>query len=154
LAGFDDLVAAFIAAPKKVLRSPRWRTKGHPDYAELTISIGSGNARNLRGQIKVTAHVLRDPPKYGFCLLFNRHEVARLDVHPGRTHRNLLDGTNVSGTHWHRWPAMDVALPEARACVFRVWLHEFLEAANVKCGFRVGSPPRGQQMDLSQWLGK
>jgi hypothetical protein len=147
LQSFDDLVAEFVAAPKKGLRKPRWRVRHHGDYASISMIITVDGERHLRGRIIVTAHRLMMPPKYCFSLLFRRQRVLALDVNPARSHRNLLAGGSVSITHWQRWPAME-AEPDGRDRTFPVWLHEFLVSANVTCNFGVVNPPRGKQLDL------
>lgn len=147
LQSLDQLAAEFLAAPKAVLRQPRWRTRHHSDYAALTMAMSADGQPHLRGLVIVTSHRLILPPKLCFSLLFRRHRILGLDVNPRRFHRNLLTGQSVSITHWQQWPAME-AEPDDREHVLAVWLHEFLVRGNVTCKFRIMSPPRGMQLDL------
>jgi len=149
---FDELIAEFIATPKIVVKKPRWRSKSHPDFATLTLGVVVEGKRHLRGRIAVSAHRLMMPPKYSFSLLFRGRRVLALDVNPKRSHRNLLRKGSISSTHWQRWPAMD-AEPEYDVRTFSVWLYKFFNEANVTCEHRVGSPPRGRQLDLPNDLG-
>lgn len=103
--------------------------------------------RTMVGRLVMTAHVLRQPRKFNFALLFRNTRVLALDVNPGRTHRNLLTRQSVPGTHWQCWPSME-AEPDERILTFPVWLNCFLERANVVGKFRVRSPPWGVQLEL------
>ena len=141
LRDFDELVAEFVATPKQAVRAPRWRSKRHSDYAALSIWLEVKGKAHLRGRVVVTAHRFASPARHCFSLLFRRERVLALDVNPARSHRNLLTKGSISITHWHRWPAME-AEPQDGDKPFRVWLHEFLVAANVVCNHAVAAPPR------------
>jgi hypothetical protein len=150
MATFDELVREFLLRDKVALHAPRWRFQAHSDYAEAAMSIAAPDSRLLRGRILLTAHRLKRPPKYGLALLFRNERILALDVNPARFHRNLLLPGSVGGTHWHDWPSMD-AVEDGRDLPFNQWLHEFLLRTNVRCKFRVASPPQGVQLELSKW---
>lgn len=150
MASFDDLVREFLRLDKDALHAPRWRFGAHGDYAEASILVASRDSRLTRGKIVLTAHRLRQPPKYGFALIFRNERVLGLDVNPARIHRNLLVPAKIGGTHWQQWPVME-AEPDHRERPFNQWLHEFLVRTNVRCRFRVSSPPQGVQLELSKW---
>jgi hypothetical protein len=153
MATFDELVREFVLCDKSALHGPRWRFRAHADYAEAAMVVASPDTRLLRGRIVLTAHRLRQPPKYGFTLIFRNERVLGLDVNPARIHRNLLVPAKVGGTHWQRWPVME-AEADHRERPFNHWLHEFLVRANVSCKYRVTSPPQGVQLELSKWKGR
>jgi hypothetical protein len=116
---FGELVAEFLAAEKRVVRQPRWRTGRHPDYAELSLAVEVKGKSHLKGRVVVAAHRKMRPPKDCFSLLFRRERLLALDVNPRRFHRNLLTGESVSVMHWQRWPAME-AEPDDRDQPFAV----------------------------------
>jgi hypothetical protein len=67
-----ELVAEFLAAEKRVVRQPRWRTGRHPDYAELSLAVEVKGKSHLKGRVVVAAHRKMRPPKDCFSLLFRR----------------------------------------------------------------------------------
>jgi hypothetical protein len=151
LQSFDDRAVEFLAAEKKTIRRPRWRTRRHSDHAAMSLWLVVPDKPQLRGRVVVTVHRRRKPPKYGFSLLFRGERLAGLDVNPGRFHRNLLDGGSVSVTHWQRFPLME-AKADDRELPFDVWLHQFLVEVCVICNrsHHVAAPPleSGQQLEL------
>jgi hypothetical protein len=144
---FNDLVGKFLAAEKVAQVRPRWRTAGHPEYAAAKMTVSAPNSRIPVGVVRLTAHRIRQPPKYGFALTFRGQRVLGLDVNPGRAHKNLLVKGYVGGTHWQRWPHME-AETDAREQAYAAWLRDFLRAGNVVTTFGVLSPPRGMQLEL------
>jgi hypothetical protein len=144
---FDDLIGKFLAAEKVAHVRPRWRTAGHPEYAAAKMTVSVPNSRILVGVVRLTAHRIRQPPKYGFALTFRGRRLLGLDVNPGRQHKNLLVKKSVGGTHWQRWPHME-AESDDRDQNFAAWLREFLRAGNIVTTFGILSPPRGMQLEL------
>ncbi|MGY4259724.1 hypothetical protein ACVI1L_006792 [Bradyrhizobium sp. USDA 4516] len=150
MATFDELVSEFLTSEKVASHAPRWRSANQADYSQAYMRVHVPGSLRLRGRVIVTAHKLREPPKYGFSLVFRNERLLALDVNPARFHRNLLAPAKIGGTHWQRWPKME-AEADNRVRPFNHWLHEFLVTANVGCRFRVLSPPRGIQLELSKW---
>jgi hypothetical protein len=144
---YNALVAKFLAAEKVAHVRPRWQSKGHSDYAEAKMPVSVPDSRTLVGLVRLTAHRVRLPPKYGFSLFFRGERVLGLDVNPGRAHRNLLVPGSVAGTHWQHWPIMDAEVDD-RDQNFAAWLREFLRKGNIVTTFGVSSPPRGVQLRL------
>lgn len=147
LSDFEDLVRQFLAAEKKARVRPRWRSKGHPDFAESKMVVGVPGSRVLVGAVVMTAHRVRSPEKYSWSLLFRGKRILGLDVNPGRSHRNLLRVGSIDQTHWQRWPALD-AEQDIRQQTFAKWSVDFWKAANIAIEFAVLSPPRGKQLRL------
>lgn len=150
---FDDLVLDFLARPKVLRTKARWRSRGHPDYARLRCCVTTEAAdgfRPMRGYLVSTAHRVRQPPKYGFALLFQGQRVCALDVNPGRFHRNILTGQSVGITHWQRWPRT-AAEPDDRNLTYNQWLYEFMTGLNISCKVHFKSPPYGVQLRLDEW---
>ena len=144
---FEVLVRQFLAAEKTAHIRPRWRSKGHPDFAESKMLVGVPGSRVLIGMVVMTAHRVRLPPKYSWSLVFRGKRILALDVNPGRSHRNLLRKGSVDRTHWQRWPEMD-AEEDRREQNFVAWTFDFWRAANIVTTFAVLSPPRGVQLRL------
>lgn len=144
---FDALVAEFLAAEKTAHVRPRWRRKGHPEYASAQMVVGVPGSRRLVGFLYMTAHAVRLPPKYGFSLTLRGKRIVGLDVGPARTHRNLLSPGHVGTAHWQRWPKMD-AEPDSRDQNFTSWFLDFLRVCNIRVTFDVPPPPRGVQLRL------
>jgi hypothetical protein len=144
---FNDLVSQFLAAEKLGRVRPGWRTVGHPEYAVAKLTVSAPNSRVLVGVVRLTAHKIRQPPKYSFALTFRGQRLLALDVNPARNHKNLFVRESVGGTHWQRWPHME-AETNAREQAFAAWLRDFLRAGNVVTTFGVLSPPRGMQLEL------
>jgi hypothetical protein len=117
---FDVLVAEFLEAEKVAHVRPRWRTKGHAEYAAAQIVVGVPGSRRLVGMLFTTAHVVRMPPKYSFALTLRGKRIVGLDVGPARIHGNLLSPYSVGSTHWQRWPNME-AEPDGRDQNFLAW---------------------------------
>ena len=144
---FDELVRQFLTAEKTARARPRWRVKPHPEYAEAKMVVGVEGSRVLVGTVVMTAHLVRQPPKYGLALLFRGRRILGLDVNPGRGHANLLLKGTVNRTHWQRWPVMDAEVDD-REQIFAGWCADFWKTANIVTTFRVLSPPRGMQLRL------
>jgi hypothetical protein len=150
---FDDLVSEFLARPKFLRARARWRTRSHADYAELRGCVTTeavDGLRSMRGHLVLTAHRVRQPPKYGFALLFQGRRICGLDVDPGRFHRNILTRKSVGMTHWHRWPDM-AAESDDRISFYNKWLNEFVTSLNISCKIHIKSPPYGVQLRLDEW---
>ncbi|MBV9986008.1 hypothetical protein [Bradyrhizobium sp.] len=143
---FDDLVRQFLAAEKTAHVRPRWRSKGHPDFAESKMAVGVPESRVV-GTVVMIAHKVRLPAKYSWSLLFRGKRILALDVNPSRSHKNLLRKGSVDCTHWQRWPTMD-AEEDRREQNFTHWCLDFWKAANIVTTFAVLSPPRGVQLRL------
>lgn len=147
LEDFNALVAQFLAAEKTAHVRPRWRVKGHTDFAEAKFLAGVPGSRVLVGVVIMTAHRVRLPAKYSWSLLFRGKRILSLDVNPGRYHKNLFRPGSVDRTHWQRWPDLDAEIDE-REQNFAAWHYNFVRAANIVTTFRVLSPPRGVQERL------
>lgn len=143
---FDEAAVAFIGA-RKVGRRYQWGRSNHPDFAQARCLLTVPGQAGREGYLVMLAHVYRDPRKYGFTLIFRRKPVLRLDVEPGKFHKNISTRGSVSGTHWQRWPIFD-AEEDSRQLVHRQWLDEFLKEANIAPLPRYRPPPEGRQL----WL--
>jgi hypothetical protein len=144
---FDALVAEFLAAEKVAHARPRWRTKGHREYAAAQMVVGVPGAPRPVGILFMTAHTWRLPPKYSFSLTLRGKRIVGLDVGPARSHRNLLSADSIGSTHWQRWPNME-AEPDDREQNFIAWFLDFLRLCNITITFDMPAPPRGFQLRL------
>ena len=79
--------------------------------------------------------------KSSFVMLWGER-VFSLDVNPGLTHTNKVDGsrTVIRDTHWQRWPCK-VAEPDTRILEHQQWFNQFLQAANISFFGKYQHPP-------------
>lgn len=146
-----DEILLFLAAEKRMSGPLGWKQKSHPDYGESVKVVTCPSMPELAGQIRLTAHKSRLPPKYGFHLVLGSGKMTRvlgLDVNPGTSHFNVTTMESVSVTHWQLYPQY-VAEPDERVLTHREWLFEFLKRANIKSTARYRAPPsEDPQMSL------
>lgn len=64
-----DEILLFLAAEKRMSGPLGWKQKSHPDYGESVKVVTCPSMPELAGQIRLTAHKSRLPPKYGFHLV-------------------------------------------------------------------------------------
>jgi hypothetical protein len=100
----------------------------------------------------MTAHVHREPVKYGFSvILAGMHRIVGLDVNPGRSHVNFTDlgRASVQCTHWQSWPN-GVVSPDNRDLSHQKWFREFCRKAQISFTGSYRPPPHlgGEQMRL------
>lgn len=106
----------------------------------------------LSAKVHMTAHVHREPFKYGFSLvLAASYRVLGLDVNPARTHINFTDlgKAAVQITHWQEWPNRMVT-PDNRDLLHQQWFREFCNRAKIAFNGSYRSPPHfgGHQLRL------
>lgn len=89
----------------------------------------------------LTSHKRKLPRKCTFQLLFGSIMLIRLDVHPGRWHKNKKLGESVRQTHWHVWPDVEEVEPDARDLPHQHWFHHFLQRARTSFGGTYKPPP-------------
>lgn len=146
----DDLTREFLAARKRATRY-RWIRANHPDFAEGRSYLRVDNRPELSGMMVLVASRFLAPPKYSFSVIFRSSRVIALDVEPRRSHRNILTGLSVNGTHWHFLPSMD-AVPDGRDFIHRHWFYEFARRANISYPYRYKQPPAGEQPNIPNLL--
>lgn len=100
----------------------------------------------------MTAHVHREPFKYGFSLILGgTHRVLGLDVNPARFHVNFtaLGRDAVQCTHWQPWPN-EIIEPDDRDRPHSQWFKEFCRRSRISFSGSYRSPPHlgGQQLRL------
>lgn len=100
----------------------------------------------------MTAHVHREPFKYGFSLILGAtHRIVGLDVNPARSHVNFTDlgRASVQCTHWQDWPN-EVVMPDDRNRTHAQWFRQFCRRALIDFTGSYRSPPHlgGEQMRL------
>ena len=96
---------------------------------------------HFRVRLDMQCHVRNRPMRCNFVLLFTQR-IFGLDVHPGLTHTNKLEGGSVviRGTHWTRWPCA-IAVPDTRILEHQQWFNHFLQEANIAFLGRYEHPP-------------
>ncbi|WP_097277530.1 hypothetical protein [Caenispirillum bisanense] len=125
------MVADFLADAKRLEGRLSWKPKStRGDYVWTSHLVVVLSGRHRAADLHLTAHLTREPRKYGFTLIWRGAKILRLDVEPGATHFNISTKTSVSGTHWQRWPD-DEAEPDLRALDHRGWLTAFCGRANI-----------------------
>ena len=142
----NDLVREFLAARKRGTRY-RWIRANHPDFAEARSYLRVDNKPKLDGMLVLIASRFSIPPKYSFSIIFQSSRIMALDVEPRRSHRNVLTGLSVAGTHWHLWPSMD-AVPDNREFIHPHWFYEFARRSNISYPYRYKKPPAGEQPNI------
>lgn len=139
----DDDVLLFLAAEKTAAGALTWKQKGHTDYSESVKVVLCPSIPELVGQMRLTAHKNRLPPKYGFTLLVGSGKMVRvlgLDVNPASSHFNPTTMESIRVTHWQQYPTYD-AEPDERELSHRDWFALFLERANIISTVRYKAPP-------------
>jgi hypothetical protein len=121
---------AFLAAPKECPGSVRWRRGNHADYFIAQLRLNHPDHPKVRARVMLQSHTYYEPRKYSFALLYGPTPVVRLDIAPRHSHRNLLNRTSVSSTHWHYYPCSE-AIPDNRTLLHKFWFDEFLERCNI-----------------------
>ena len=146
-----DEVAAFLSAVKSLGPWSRWKAKSHPDFAEAAAIVLVDDGSVEAGEMRMTAHLTREPPKFSFVLLWRRRPVFRLDVDLGNRHFNASSRTSVDGTHWQAWPAFE-AEADGRTLNHRAWLDEFCRRAHISADKPYRPPPSpGDEPELPLW---
>lgn len=146
---FARQVKDFLACGKSAARRFLWSIGRHKDYAEARFVVRCAKNDGLgEGMVVLSAHLLRQPPKYSFALVYAGQRILGLDVEPARLHVNPISLEVIKGTHWQEWPC-DIAVPDARNMGYRAWFQEFLERANIQYPYPYAQPPQGKQIGLS-----
>lgn len=141
-------IKAYLQAPKVISGRVLWRNKRHPDFSEVTLPVICTEMPEINGELRLTAHKTRVPPKYGFTLLVGSIRVVGLDVSPGRTHFNRKTLESVKSTHWQWFPSYEAESDE-RDLGHLEWLTEFCRMANIEFRSTYKSPPHSPvQLDL------
>jgi hypothetical protein len=145
------LIAEFIAADKVADGAIRWVRTPQSDTAKAQLVVVVPEIPTFAAKVHLTAHVHREPFKYGFSLMLAGYRVLGLDVNPGRSHANFTDLGNfiVQGTHWQTWPDQ-IAEPDLREQRHQEWFRDFCERAKVKFTGAYSPPPHfgGSQLGL------
>lgn len=145
------LIAEFIAADKVANGSIRWVLEPRTDTAKSQFLVVVPLRPILAARVHMTAHVHREPFKYGFSLILGSYRVLGLDVNPGRTHVNFTDLGNapVDCTHWQPWPNAIVE-PDDRERSHSQWFREFCKRSRITFTGSYRAPPHlgGQQLRL------
>lgn len=138
-----DDVLLFLTAEKTASGIITWKQKGHNDYSESVKIVLCPSIPELVGQIRLTAHKTRIPPKYGFTLLVGSGRMVRvlgLDVNPAASHFNPTTLESIRTTHWQKYPAYN-AEPDDRELSHIRWFALFMERANIASTIRYKAPP-------------
>jgi hypothetical protein len=130
-----------LQSPKEITDSVEWSDKGHQDYVVSKLPVFAPGLPGFKLRLDLQVHVRRLPMKSSFVLIWGER-IFSLDVNPGLTHTNKVDGsrTIITGTHWHRWPCK-VAQPDPRDFEHQQWFNLFLQNANVSFRGRYQHPP-------------
>jgi hypothetical protein len=97
------VIAEFAAADKAASGRFQWALEPHTDTAKTNLLVVVPSRPIFAAKLYLTAHVHREPFKYGCCLsLATSYRVLGLDVNPGSSHANFTDLRKVSVrcTHW------------------------------------------------------
>jgi hypothetical protein len=125
------LVADFLARRKRLEGRLSWKPKKvRGDYTATSHTVIALDGGLESANLHLTAHLTREPKKYGFTLVWKKAMILRLDVEPGSTHFNRSTMTVVSGTHWQVWPDEE-ADADPRIMDHHLWLGEFCRRANI-----------------------
>lgn len=148
----EALIQQFIAADKAAGGRIRWVLEPHTDTAKASLLVVVPSAPLFSARFHMTAHVHREPFKYGFSLvLAGSYRVLGLDVNPARTHVNFTDlgKAAVQCTHWQPWPNQLVE-PDDREQAHQQWFREFCRRARIQFTGSYRAPPHlgGQQLRL------
>lgn len=138
-----------LRIPKEITDSIDWSDKGHKEYVVCKLPVYAPEMPDFRLRLDLQAHVRRLPMKSSFTLLWGER-IFSLDVNPGMTHTNKVDGsrTVIRDTHWTRWPC-DIATVDARNLEHQQWFNHFLQAANISFRGMYQHPPfLPEQIDL------
>jgi len=139
----DQDILAFLQAEKRAVGPLAWKQKGHSDYSESVKVVLCPSIPEIAGQIRLTAHKSRLPPKYGFTLLVGSGRMTRLlglDVNPASSHLNRHTMEIVRVTHWQQYPTY-YAVADERELSHREWFELFLRRANIASAIRYKAPP-------------
>lgn len=147
----EDEVLQFLRAEKVMAGSMVWKQKGHQDYSESVKVVMCPSIPELVGQIRLTAHKSRLPPKYGFTLLMGSGRMIRvlgLDVNPASSHFNTDTMESIRVTHWQQYPDY-YAEPDNRQLTHAEWFSNFLSRSRIgPFGKYKGPPSEDPQMNL------
>lgn len=118
-----------------------WQDKQHPDYVSCKLPVFAPEMPHFKVRLDLQCHVRTRPMRSSFTLIFTERIFA-LDVNPGLTHTNRINGRRavIRGTHWTRWPC-DVAELDCRDLEHQQWFNHFLQAANIAFLGRYEHPP-------------
>ena len=136
----DQAVRTFLDADKMATGRLRWLHKRHQDYVEAKSPLVTVEEPVMHGSLRLTAHLFRRPPKYGFSMIFRGRRRLGLDVNPGASHTNILRLESVRGTHWQEWPSMD-AVADSRGFFYSQWLDAFMKRAHIQFKHPYRPPP-------------
>ena len=148
----EALIAEFVAADKVAAGRIQWGLQPHTDTAKAQFLVVVPSKPTFVAKVHLTAHVHREPFKYGFSLILaNSYRVLGLDVNPGRSHTNFTDLSNplVQCTHWQPWPN-HTAEPDDRDQTHLEWFRDFCKRARIEFTGLYRAPPHlgGQQLRL------
>lgn len=146
------LIKEFAAADKVADGTIQWVLEPHTDTAKAQLLVVVPARPTFAAKLHLTAHVHREPFKYGFSLILaGSYRILGLDVNPGRTHINFSDLGNaeVRVTHWQPWPN-HTAEADDRQQPHRQWFREFCRRSKIKFTGSYRAPPHlgGQQLRL------
>ncbi len=146
------IIAGFVVAEKAGNGSIRWVLEPQKDVARTQFLVTVPSHPTISAKVHMTAHVHREPVKYGFSLILGgTYRIVGLDVNPGRSHLNFtqLGKPSVQCTHWQAWPN-EVVTPDDRDRSHSQWFREFCKRALINFTGSYRSPPHlgGQQMRL------
>lgn len=143
------LIEEFIAAEKAADGTIQWVLQPHTDTAKANLLVVVPAKPIFAAKLYLTAHVHREPFKYGFCLSLASYRALGLDVNPASTHTNFTDlgKVPVDCTHWQPWPNR-IAEPDDRDLSHSQWFREFCKRSRIKFTGSYRAPPHlgGQQL--------
>ena len=123
-------IDTIVSAEKFVDTKLVYRQKADRSHMETKGVIRCTDFPELNLTFRSIYHATREPRKFSFMLFLNGERFFALDVNPGGTHRNILTGESISGTHWHKAPTMD-ATPDTRDLNHIGWSNEFCKVTNL-----------------------
>jgi hypothetical protein len=146
------LIGEFSAAEKVADGRIRWVLQPHTDTAKAQLLVVVPSNPIFAAKVHLTAHVHREPFKYGFSLvLASSYRVLGLDVNPGRSHVNFTDlgNASVQCTHWQLW-SNSIVEPDDREQTHAQWFRDFCKRARIAFTGQYRAPPHlgGQQLRL------
>lgn len=136
----DSLIAAILAAEKRIIGVIGWKINGRADYSVSSLRVVCSREPKAVLRLVMTAQRRNLPQKASFTLLLGSLRIFSLDVEPRRCHKNRTTLGTVGVTHWHTWPC-DEAEPDNRTMPHKEWFWEFLQRSRTTFTGRYRKPP-------------
>lgn len=138
---FARLIHKVLSEKKEITDSFNWIDKDHRDFVVCKLPVYVPAMPHVKVRLDLQVNVRKQPMKSSFTLIM-RERIFSLDVNPGMTHNNNINGKRVviRGSHWTQWPN-NIAVQDDRKLEHIQWFNNFLDRVNISFKGSYEYPP-------------